>query len=103
MVNACARMTHSIRPNLRFVLKFVSTIWGPLCQVYCSPKFQESCYTVHCRNTNTHSHTVTQCDDINLQELCLVKLSSWLKSGDEIDKLPLPMRLKDQLKDLMAD
>ena len=49
-------------------------------------------------NFGTFFYTVTQSEDINLQELCLEKLSSWLESGDEVDRLPLPTRLKDKLK-----
>ena len=47
---------------------------------------------------NNFFYTVTQSEDINLQDLCLEELSSWLKSGDEVDRLPLPTRLKDKLK-----
>ena len=36
--------------------------------------------------------------DINLQNLCLVMLSSWLKSNSDVDTLPLPTRLKIKLK-----
>ena len=45
-----------------------------------------------------HPSTVTEYGAINLEELCLERLSSWLKSGDEVDRLPLPTRLKDKLK-----
>ena len=45
-----------------------------------------------------HASTVTEYGNINLQELCLERLSSWLKSSDQIDKLPLPTTLKDKLK-----
>ena len=43
-------------------------------------------------------YTVTQYGSFTLQELCLEKLSSWLKTGDEVDRLPLPERLKDKIK-----
>jgi hypothetical protein len=36
--------------------------------------------------------------DINLQNLCVENLLSWLKSND-VDTLPLPTKLKDKLKD----
>ena len=36
--------------------------------------------------------------EINLQNLCLEKLSNWLKSTSDIDTLPLPVKLKVQLK-----
>ena len=36
--------------------------------------------------------------DINLQNLCLEKLSNWLKSTSDIDTLPLPGKLKVKLK-----
>ena len=36
--------------------------------------------------------------DINLQNLCLEKLSDWLKSTSDIDTLPLPAKLKIELK-----
>ena len=36
--------------------------------------------------------------DINLQNLCLEKLSNWLKSTSDIDTLPLPVKLKVELK-----
>ena len=45
-----------------------------------------------------HPSTVTEYGAINLEELCLERLSSWLKSGDEVDRLPLPTKLKDKLK-----
>ena len=47
-----------------------------------------------------YAYTVSEYGDtrINLQELCLERLSNWLKSGDEVDRLPLPTRLKDKLK-----
>ena len=48
---------------------------------------------------HTVHYTVTQHEDINLQELCLAKLSNWLKSCDQVDSLPLPTRLKDKLKE----
>ena len=44
------------------------------------------------------TYTVTEYGNINLQELCLERLSSWLKSGNEVDRLPLPIRLKDKIK-----
>ena len=53
-------------------------------------------------HTHTHSHTVTQYEDINLQELCLDKLFSCLKSSKEVDSLPLPGRLKDKLKEYFS-
>ena len=37
--------------------------------------------------------------DINLQNLCLEKLSNWLKSTSNVDKVPLPAKLKDKIKD----
>ena len=36
--------------------------------------------------------------DINLQNLCLENLSSWLKSTSDIDTLPLPIKLRIELK-----
>lgn len=39
-------------------------------------------------------HTI----DINLQSLCLAKLSTLLKSDSDIDTLPLPAKLKVYLK-----
>jgi hypothetical protein len=35
---------------------------------------------------------------IKLQNLCLEKLSSWLKSNSDVDTLPLPTKLKVELK-----
>ena len=40
--------------------------------------------------------------DINLQNLCLAKLSSWLKSDSDVDALSLPPKLKLKLKDRMC-
>lgn len=50
----------------------------------------------------THTHTVMRVD-FNLQELCLEKLSSWLKNDDKVDRLPLPIRLKDRLKQFINE
>ena len=50
-----------------------------------------------------HLSTVIDYGAVNLQELCLERLSSWLKSGDEVDRLPLPTRLKDKLKWYFGD
>ena len=36
--------------------------------------------------------------DFNLEELCLEKVSRWVKSGEKVDRLPLPARLKDKVK-----
>ena len=36
--------------------------------------------------------------DISLQNLCLEKLSNWLKSTSDIDTHPLPAKLKFELK-----
>ena len=44
-----------------------------------------------------HTCTVTKSRTINLQELCLERLSSWLKTSDQVDRLPLPTRLKRRL------
>ena len=50
-------------------------------------------------HVQTYTRTVTQYEDINLQELCLNKLFSCLNDGDEVDRLPLPTRLKDKLRE----
>jgi hypothetical protein len=42
-------------------------------------------------------HTCIYATDINLQNLCLEKLSSWLKSSSDVDTLPLPTKLKIKL------
>ena len=61
---------------------------------YCSTRLD-----VHDANfLAMHPPTITEYGAINLEELCLERLSSWLKSGDEVDRLPLPIRLKDKLK-----
>ena len=49
--------------------------------------------------TCTHIRIVTQYETINLQELCLDKLFSYLKLGNDVDKLPLPKQLKKKLKE----
>ena len=53
-------------------------------------------------HTHTHTHTVTSYP-MDLEQLCLDRLSRWLKSNDEVDSLPLPTRLKDHIKELMTD
>ena len=57
--------------------------------------------TITHTHTHTHTHTVTK--DMSLQVQCLENLSSWLKSRDEVDSLPIPTRLKDRLKELISD
>ena len=45
-----------------------------------------------------HPSTVTEYGAINLEELGLERVPIQLKYGDEIDRLPLPTRLKYKLK-----
>ncbi len=54
-------------------------------------------------HTHTHTHTVVMRIDFNLEELCLEKLSSWLKRGEKVDGLPLPARLKDKVKQFINE
>ena len=57
--------------------------------------------TVSCMYTGT-GHDLSYywffAAEINLQNLCLEKLSNWLKSTSDIDTLPLPAKLKIELK-----
>ena len=52
---------------------------------------------------HTHTHTAVMRVDFNLEELCLEKLSRWLKSGEKVDRLPLPARLKDKVKQFINE
>ena len=65
----------------------------------------EHCSTVSCMCTGTGNDQIFTIiagsflpTDINLQNLCLEKLSNWLKSTSDIDTLPLPTKLRVQLK-----
>lgn len=53
--------------------------------------------------TWTHTHATVMRVDFNLQELCLEKLSSWLKTSEKVDGLPLPARLKEKVKQFINE
>ena len=74
----------------------------PICNYYLVYTCMTMCNLIIRLRTRHNTHTVTQYENSNLQELCLDKLSSWLKSGEEVDQLPLPMRLRDRLKECFS-
>ena len=41
--------------------------------------------------------------DINLQQLCIELIASWLRSADDVVHLPLPNSLKDRLKQYISE
>ena len=53
-------------------------------------------------HVHTHTHTAMQVD-INLQDICITVLSSWLKSADDANTLPLPRRIRERLIQFIND
>jgi len=41
--------------------------------------------------------------DINLQQLCIELIASWLRSAENVVHLPLPNSLKDRLKQYISE
>ena len=64
------------------------------------------CFIPYLKILYSHDSYIMSCTmiitDINLQNLCLAKLSSWLKSDSDVDALSLPPKLKLKLKDRMC-
>ena len=40
--------------------------------------------------------------DIRLQDICLRKVSTWLRSQNDIKKLPLPFNIQNRLRQYMS-